>query len=384
MRILVVTHENDLSGANKSLLSIIKGLKNKVDFTVLVNEKNGKLTDELRKLNIDTLYYPYTWWYAHNRSSSLKKIYRKLIETSIFYIHRYLSKRFIRILESKNFDMVYTNTSTVDVGIRIANSLHLPHIWHIREFGEEDFGFQYIKNKNFYRKRFNETEYMIVISEALKNKYKNFVDEEKIRVIYNGFNIDDLFIDITRKKVDMDPVKILVTGQVSEAKCTHHAIYACKKLVDEGINLKLNIAGTIDEDYIKKTVPNVKDYKWCNFLGQVENIKKLREKTNLELICSKNEAFGRVTIEAMLAGLPVIGANTGGTKELIENDKTGLLYKFGDVDDLALKIRELISNNNKYRTISLNAQEYAKTFTIDRTCKLVLSEFDKVMNANEY
>lgn len=86
----------------------------------------------------------------------------------------------------------------------------------------------------------------------------------------------------------------------------------------------------------------------------------------------------------MLAGLPVIGANTGGTKELIENDKTGLLYKFGDVDDLALKIRELISNNNKYRTISLNAQEYAKTFTIDRTCKLVLSEFDKVMNANEY
>lgn len=43
----------------------------------------------------------------------------------------------------------------------------------------------------------------------------------------------------------------------------------------------------------------------------------MRKKIDVELVCSRSEAFGRVTIESMMSSNPVIGANTGGTKELI-------------------------------------------------------------------
>ena len=53
---------------------------------------------------------------------------------------------------------------------------------------------------------------------------------------------------------------------------------------------------------------------------------------------SKNEAFGRVTVEYMLQNLAVIASDAGANSEIIENGVSGLLYRLGDVDDLARKM----------------------------------------------
>ncbi len=70
------------------------------------------------------------------------------------------------------------------------------------------------------------------------------------------------------------------------------------------------------------------------FLPYVNNLTELRENSDFALVCSRMEALGRVAIEAMLAGLPVIGADTGGTKELIgENEERGYLYRQGRLEE---------------------------------------------------
>lgn len=48
------------------------------------------------------------------------------------------------------------------------------------------------------------------------------------------------------------------------------------------------------------------------------------------------EPFGRVTIEAMAFGLPVLGTDAGGTKEIVLDGKTGLLHDLEDALALAL------------------------------------------------
>lgn len=381
MKVLVVTHVNDLSGANKSLLGILNNLKNKANFVVLVNKKNGELTNKLKSMNIRTIYYPYRWWVAPSRSTKLKKFGRQILDGASYHFHDYITKRFLQNIKKEDFDFIYTNTSTVNIGVKLAKKLKIPHIWHIREFGKKDFGFQNIQSKEKYNKTFNQTTSVIAISQAIKKQYKKIISPDKITVIYNGFDIKKLLIHI--RKHELNPIKIIITGQVTPAKCTDHAIKACKMLVDQGMSLELHVAGTIDNDYLKSKVPNIDSYDWCYLHGQVNNINKLREQMDLELICSRNEAFGRVTIEAMLAGIPIIGANTGGTKELIKERETGLLYEFGNIKELSEKIKLLYNNQLLYNNLIINAQCFAQQFTISKTSSLVFQEFERVLERKD-
>ena len=88
------------------------------------------------------------------------------------------------------------------------------------------------------------------------------------------------------------------------------------------------------------------------------DLKKLREKCDIGLTCSIFEALGRVTIENMLGKLLVIGADTDGTIEII-NEQTGLLYKYGDFEELADKIIFAVNNKEKMIETACNGQEYA-------------------------
>jgi glycosyltransferase involved in cell wall biosynthesis len=59
------------------------------------------------------------------------------------------------------------------------------------------------------------------------------------------------------------------------------------------------------------------------------------------VLCSSREGLPRVVLEAMLAGKPVIGSDVTGTRELVVNEETGLLYPFGDIDALVAALGRL-------------------------------------------
>ena len=79
-------------------------------------------------------------------------------------------------------------------------------------------------------------------------------------------------------------------------------------------------------------------------------------------MCSHREAFGRVTVEAMKMGKPVVGAAIDATKELIQDGCNGLLYRVGDANDLAQKIGTLYHDREKLAVMS----ERARTWALDR------------------
>ena len=89
---------------------------------------------------------------------------------------------------------------------------------------------------------------------------------------------------------------------------------------------------------------------WCNAL----------------LMCSHAEAFGRVTVEALKGGRPVIGSRSGGTLELITEGVDGLLFTPGDVDDLAAAITRLATEPGLLRLMSDAALDLNRDrYTID-------------------
>jgi glycosyltransferase involved in cell wall biosynthesis len=110
------------------------------------------------------------------------------------------------------------------------------------------------------------------------------------------------------------------------------------------------------------------------FEGYISDMSAFRKKMNIELLCATREAFGLVTVEAMRAGLVVIGSNTGGTCEIINDGFNGLLYNQKSTDDLAEKILYILENPEFEKKISDNAKAFSKnSFTIDQNVK----EIDK-------
>lgn len=379
MRVLVVSHVDNLSGANKSMISVMKKLNKKVDFTLLTNGNSKEFIDEIEKINIEVITTEYGWWYAKPRISKLKSLYRIIVDAKKYYAKRKINKRFLDIIEKKQFDLIYTNTSTIDIGYKLSKLLNIPHIWHIREFGEEDFGFKCIVNNKYKRECFKNSAAIITISQALKNKYSTFVDINKLYLVHNGFDTSKLYC--SPKKHDLNKkINVLITGQVCEAKGQEQAIRAVNILKNKGYPIKLFIAGDVDKDYINNILTNEIDKDCIAILGRVNDMYGLRKNMDIELVCSRCEAFGRVTIEAMLHGIPVIGANSGGTRELINSGENGLLYEEGNSNNLAEKIELLIKNETLYNNIINNAYSFSLGLTIENTANAIYQIFKYVVN----
>lgn len=368
MKILFVAHCTDLSGANKSLLDIIMHLKERNDIYVLVNKSQGKLIDQLNRINIPHIVASFSWWYARGAESILTKIYRYVIDFSRYWSHRLTYKEFIYI-KNQNFDCVYTNTSTVDVGAIIARKLNIPHFWHIREYGDKDFHFTRIRSSRYMEKLFKLSSKNIFISYNLFDTYTDKFQIQNGVVIYNGFHISSLRGDCLYGSNKDTSYNLLVTGQVISGKGQEQAIKAVHNLYSRSVPVHLYLAGPVDKNYLDPILKCYQNWtRWLTILGNVDDIYSLRNSMHIELVCSHSEAFGRVTIEAMLHHIPVIGARAGATPELIINNETGLLFTLDDVLDLERKIFFLINNPTIGKLLADNAFHYAEKFSIENTC----------------
>ncbi|MGV7643106.1 glycosyltransferase, partial [Mycobacterium kansasii] len=78
---------------------------------------------------------------------------------------------------------------------------------------------------------------------------------------------------------------------------------------------------------------------------------------DLLLLCSDHEPFGRVIIEAMSQGTPVVGTRGGGVPEIIEHGMSGFMYEIGNTDELAQYIRQILDDKAVWSLLSQNGQE---------------------------
>ena len=93
-------------------------------------------------------------------------------------------------------------------------------------------------------------------------------------------------------------------------------------------------------------------------------------------MCSKHEAMGRVTVEAMFYGCPVIGFNGGGTAEIIQDGKTG--YLFNTIEECAFLMGKVITSNQE--PIIKNALKEAEdSFSIESYGEKILDVYQSLL-----
>lgn len=308
---------------------------------------------------------------------------KNMFKNAASYACNLLAAYYISMIAKKSkIDLIHTNSSAVNVGALAAKISKIPHIWHIREFLKEDYNLEF---KSGWKKSVdfinNNSDVVIAISDKIAEKYKNDVEKGKLRTIYNGISLKDVYLTREAVSNQLNQVVLLLVGVIIPNKGQEEAILAVKKLVDEGFtNVVLNIVG--DGDYKPTLEIMVVELNLKNnikFLGYISDVNEVRANSNIALMCSKAEAFGRTTIEAMLAKLPVVGANSGATSELIINGETGYLYEQGNYIDLADKIKQLLIDFDKINQFGLQGYERAKKyFTADRNAMEIMQIYNEV------
>jgi glycosyltransferase involved in cell wall biosynthesis len=172
----------------------------------------------------------------------------------------------------------------------------------------------------------------------------------------------------TRLQKKSEEKLILFVGRLSEEKGVREAIQATAKLINSKYSVRLVIIGEGHEKEDFKTVAGDLDInESVDFIGWVENKDVYYYFSACDVFVgpSKTAANGQVEaqgltfIEAMLAGCPVIGANSGGIIDAVIHDKTGWLVEPNDADSLATAVEKVLFTETE-RVDSI--VQYAKNF----------------------
>jgi N-acetyl-alpha-D-glucosaminyl L-malate synthase BshA len=97
------------------------------------------------------------------------------------------------------------------------------------------------------------------------------------------------------------------------------------------------------------------------FLGNVPNLEEIVGASDLFLLPSETESFGMAALEAMASEVPVIATRAGGLPEVIVDGESGYLLPVGDVDSMAARSIEILSNSELQRNMGRAGRRIAET-----------------------
>ena len=158
-------------------------------------------------------------------------------------------------------------------------------------------------------------------------------------------------------------------------------IEIAKILKNRDINFKWSMLGFVskkEEEYYQNILNIIKEYnleKNLIFMGAHENPYKYLNCADINILLSKNEAWGLVITEAKALCIPSIASNNSALKEQIQDGKNGFLVDLpqseSDYELIANKIQELIENKELYNNMvnELKKYEYNVKKIVDETDK---------------
>ena len=323
----------------------------------IVTTKEGPLQQELKARGIPCIILPLAWWVTKNNNSF--KVFNNFIAEL-----RNSVRPLEKIVNDWNINLVYSNSSVFPVGRLVARRMGIPHIWHIREFGDLDFSLNYIFPRWLCRRFIRASTAVICNSNAVREYYFGTRPYRHVHMIYNGVATRaqfDEFKAIYARRAANPEYTFAIIGSLSARKGQDSAIRALAQLREIGFPVRLIVVGSGREPALanlQALAQELKVAQHIEFTGYIADPYQMYFRSDCLLMCSEHEAFGRVTAEAMSACLPVIGKNSGGTPEIIVHGETGYLYN--TFDELVESMTRLVQDPALGRQMGLAGWQRAK------------------------
>lgn len=329
VRIAFLTHYAELYGANLSLLNLVGGLARRGVEARVICPEAGDLLGALAARGVPAAVIPFEWWVSTRRTAggAARRLRRNLRNV----------RAIAGVVARWGAGLVYSNSSVFAAGALAAAELGLPHVWHLREFGRRDYDLLPDAGLVLARLAYRTADAAIYVSHALRRALAGRRPPPNSHVIYNGVATEAQFEERRRAAESLrgrsQPFTFALVGRFRESKGQAVALRAFAELAASHPQTRLLLVGgaggTGDQtyfDHCRALAGELGVADRVEFWGYVPDPERAFLAADCALMCSRSEAMGRVTAEAMTACRPVIGYEAGGTSELIARDSTGLLY----------------------------------------------------------
>ena len=202
---------------------------------------------------------------------------------------------------------------------------------------------------------------VFVNSEEYRESWiKRGFDPEKLKILPRGLDTE-LFHPTRRDPAFFEKfgatngqVRLLYVGRVSREKDLDLLAEAYRRLRDDGLSIQLFIVG--HGPYSQTLSEALPEAFFTGYLAG-KDLAAAYASADIFVFPSTTDTFGNVIIEAQASGVPVVVSDSGGPKELVENNETGLITKAHDVEDLTRAIRDLVLDSDRRKSMGNHARE---------------------------
>lgn len=350
MKILFFSHGKRANGgAERCLLDLIKGIKQAHASWEIYVVFPGQ--DELWEMSRPYLsgyaFIRQPWWLVRPKKNGWRK-------RLLFNIQKRNAIRQTRnYLRTVAPDIAITNTLATPIGAWAAREENITHYWFIHEIPPLARNLVYLFNEGKSLKQVGALSQKIIVpSDFVGEYYKaHFPEAGKIEVVYQSVDI----VPPARPRVDQ-PFTIGMLANFEPNKGQHIAIEAFREVVKEYPDTHLLLIGGNHSRYAQEIKESVIAYKLESNVSIVEHTIHPHDyliQADAALVCSGFECFGRVIVEGLKCGLPVVVPDKPFGRELIREGYNGFLYNRDDAHDLARKI--ILLRRQDLSTLKQNA-----------------------------
>jgi len=354
LNVCFFSHSAGFAGSERVLLELVDDLVVHHDaICSVVLPDRGPLAAALAKIGAATIIAPYSWWCTAKGAQLTEAQKSQHIRDSGRAIMTCAVPE-IRLVDP---DVIWSQTMVIPWGAMVAESLRKPHLWYVTEFGKRDHDFVFFSAlEQILREIELGSDLIYTCSNAVAKELFPGVSDEHVRTLYCLPRVPNYQIETAGQNDRYfrvpGAVKLGIFGTLALQKGQEDILLAVAALAQRGCNVELLLAGYESSSEYRRHLDDMvvrhQLSERVRFAGMLEDPYPAMWATDIVVICSRCEAFGRTAVEAMLLGKPVIYPNAGGLLESMVEGQTGYSYTPGDINGLIDRLERLIADPSRW------------------------------------
>ena len=289
-----------------------------------------------------------------------------------------------RLLSRLHPDIVHTNSSKAGIIGRLAARLTgVAHIIH-SPHGHIFYGYYSPLVSRIFilmeRLVAHSTDKILNLTEFGRRDHirAKIARPEKFVVSYCGIDLEP-FRNISRLQRANHSLTVCWVGRLVPIKNVQLLLRAAAHLEKRGIHLHYQIIGDGEQRSEAEQLARSLHLSGIAFLGYREDIPDLLSAADIFVLTSLNEGFGRVIVEAMACGLPIIATRVGGVPELIHNGYNGYLIQAGEAAELAEALEKLARQPSVQKLFGQRNNKMAGFYSIHTYISRVTNVYSELL-----
>jgi len=296
------------------------------------------------------------------------------------------------ILNHDTFDLVDCQGYPLGLAaVSLRRLFNIPLVWHVHNIlsdtpsQNDSSSWIYFRKVESYLAQ--SSDWLICVSNYIARRCKEILGAPSNRITVITKAVDsNVFRPVERRKTHRRKT-VLFVGRLSPEKGIPVLLEAFNNLIQRNLDLQLLIVGFGTDkkyvDYLIDTTRKLKLQRNVFFLGskRKDELVSIYQQADVVAIPSIAEAFGKVTIEAMAAGVPVVVSDVGGLGEIIKDNETGLKVKPNDAVALTEAIYSIFTDPHLHLRLAKAARaEVTKNYTWDKIINLTINVYNQVIS----